>query len=165
MSWTLIEHQALTSSVASVTLGSGGTIPQTYKTLKVLVSGRMSAAFAQISVTANFNGSTANFSGRVLEGDGSGTFSYTATWTGVVPGSTMTSNTFGNFELTIPNYAGSTNKPYSLDAVIENNATLGYLNLIAGLWSNTSAITSIVMTNTGGGNWISGSTFTLYGLA
>jgi hypothetical protein len=49
----------------------------------------------------------------------------------------------------IPNYAGSSNKSVSIDAVTENNATAAEANLVAGLWSSTAAITSITLYNYG----------------
>jgi hypothetical protein len=50
---------------------------------------------------------------------------------------------FTNGSLYIPNYAGSNNKSFSVDEVYDQPSTAGYLNLIAGLWSSSSAITSI----------------------
>ncbi len=43
-----------------------------------------------------------------------------------------------------------------------SNPTGGTL-AVAGLWRSTAAITSITLTPTAG-NWLSGSTFTLYGI-
>jgi hypothetical protein len=45
---------------------------------------------------------------------------------------------------------------------MENNATLSLMNLAAGLWSNTSAITSIKITAVG--TFEQYSTATLYGI-
>ena len=80
-------------------------------------------------------------------------------------GSTATSNTFGNSELYIPNYAGSTNKSSSADAVAESNTTTVFAYLNAALWSSTAAITSITLTpDAGGANFVQYSTATLYGI-
>ena len=174
MSWTLIEHQALSSSAASVTLGSGGTIPQTYKSLKLLITGRSSQNSNYDYVSVRFNGSSsAIFSYRELNGNGSAATSASGssldygylTW--IIPAATATTSTFGNAEVTIPNYSGSTNKPFSVDGTPENNASgLQYLTLNASLWGSTAAITSItVYCANGVFNFVSGSTFTLYGLA
>ena len=177
MSWTLIEHQALSSSAASVTLGSGGTIPQTYKTLKLVMSIRGTSTTV-IALYAQWNGSGANQTGRTLSGTGTITYSGTAlSLTTTIGGQTYarvsdyyvndantTSNTFTSFDLTIPNYAGSTNKPFSIDWVSEANATAAYQEMSAGLWSQTAAITSIKLAPNSN-DFASGSTFTLYGLA
>jgi hypothetical protein len=78
-------------------------------------------------------------------------------------GNGATASTFGNGEVYIPNYAGSTNKSMSADGVSENNGTEAYTDLIANLWSNTSAITSILL-YPDSGTWQQYSTATLYGI-
>lgn len=168
MSWTLIEHQAVSgSSTTSVTLGSGGTIPQTYKTLKLLISFRGTSNFNDLYVT--FNGSSTSYTNRYLLGNGasasSGSSGTTYVYAGVSDGTTQTASTFSSHEVTIPNYAGSTNKAVSVDGVAENNATTAYQTLNAGLWSNTAAITSITIKDSSTSTIIADTTFTLYGLA
>ena len=166
MSWTLIEHQALSSSAASVTLGSGGTIPQTYKTLMLLISVRQTTAATSGGCLLRLNNSTTNYTARILYGDGSSAGSATSTSQnlGDINAGNSTANTFSSIKVELPNYAGSTNKPFSVDLVMENNATLSYQELIAKLWSDTTAITSLVLLPAAD-NFASGSTFTLYGLA
>lgn len=164
MSWTLLESQILSGSQASITLGSGGTLNQGYKTLKVVVSARTLGGTVGDIVTITFNGSSTSFTTRLLYGTGSAAASanYTTGYFGNVDGNTATASTFGSAELTIPNYAGSTNKPYSIDGVHENNAAAAQQEMWAGLWSNTAAITSIALAGTG--NFVTGSSFYLYGL-
>ena len=79
------------------------------------------------------------------------------------PGANATSNTFGNTSVYIPNYAGSTNKSVSSDAVTENNATTASQQILASIWNNTSAITSIFVSDTGS-NLVQNSTASLYGI-
>ena len=57
-----------------------------------------------------------------------------------------TANTFASSDLYIPNYAGSTYKSFSIETVQEANQAEVYMNMIAGLWSNTAAIDSITLT-------------------
>ena len=71
-------------------------------------------------------------------------------------------NTFGNIEITFPNYTAAAYQPYSFDGVTENNATAAEQSLVAGLKSVSAAITSLVLETDN--NWKAGSTFTLYGL-
>jgi hypothetical protein len=115
-------------------------------------------------VSLAFNSSTANFSQRYLQGFGTGVTSATQTNLLVIATSpsTTTSNTFSNNSLYIPNYAGSTNKSFSVDSVFENNATTARQQITAGLWSNTAAITTIGFTVGGGTTFVSGSTISLY---
>jgi hypothetical protein len=138
--------------VSTVTVGSGGaasinfsSIPQTATDLLVLLSGRSTSTTSAIRV--NLNGSATGFSERVLQGDGGTALSFTeTTFIGHIPRSDHTSSTFGSLALYIPNYAGSSNKSFSVDAATENNATTAYADIIAGVWSNTSAITQVTLT-------------------
>jgi hypothetical protein len=158
--------------IASVTVGSGGaasmafsSIPGTYTDLCVLTSARTNRALGVDGISVNFNGSSANFSTRYLEGDGTSAISTTSTtFAGSASGNTATSNTFGNSLLYIPNYTSANFKSFSADGVGENNATLGLSDLIAGLWSNTAAITSITVLPTIGTSFNQYSTATLYGI-
>ena len=162
MGWQLIESQSLSSSAASVTFSN---IPQTYKSIKILVSVRGTADTANSRVT--FNGSTANVSDRVLFGNGlvGGSFSDASILYSLQNRSTSTTNTFANFEVTVPNYSSTTqNKAVSIDAVDENNGSAANQYLVAGLFSSTSAVTSATV-SPNSGNFDFGSTFTLYGLA
>ena len=166
MGWQLIKSYTVGDSVtaapaASVTFDS---IPGTYKTLKVMISGRDNVAATWSQFTINLNGNSSNFTNRYLYGDGTAAISSTGTTqAGWVSSASATSNTFSNIEITIPNYAGSTNKPFSADIVTENNGTFALQMLMANLWSNTSAITSLTLACSSG-NFVFGSTFTLYGL-
>jgi hypothetical protein len=157
MTMTLIESKTLGTAAASIEFTS---IPQDGTDLVVLYSLRTSSGGAT-NTLLTLNGSTSGFSNRNLFGDGTTKFSdTTARYIGVVTGSTDTANTFSNGMLTIPNYSGSTNKSFSAEDVSENNATTAYQSIVAGLWSNTAAITSLTITISG--NLAVGSTISLY---
>jgi hypothetical protein len=117
------------------------------------------------TIQIGFNGSTANFTNKFVEGDGASAASgSSARNLGATPSATATANTFSNGEVYIPNYTSANYKSFSLDNVQENNVTTAYADLGAGLWSITSAITSIeVYTNVT--TWAQFSTFYLYGVA
>ena len=162
-------------AIATVTVGSGGaanitfsSIPATYTDVLVKISARSSSTGGAYDryATMTFNGSTTSRSFRRLYGYGTtagsdnGTFGYAFS----MSGTTGTASTFNNAEIYIPNYAGSTNKSFSIDGVSEqNSATVNYLDLTAGLWSNTAAITSIAFTPDTG-NFAEFTTATLYGI-
>ena len=112
------------------------------------------------------NGSSSGFTGRNVYGTGSaaGSYSDTSGEVGVLAGNNATASTFGNAEIYIPNYAGSTNKSFSVDSVNENNATSASQFLYANLWSNTAAITSITLLSGGSVNLLQYSTAYLYGV-
>ena len=160
--------------IASVTVGSGGassidftSIPSTYTDLCVKFSLRFDLPFDAANINIRFNSNASGYSTRRLKGTGSAAISDSTSGAASMvfnygAGDTLTANTFGNGELYIPNYAGSSNKSVSSDAVTENNATAAYAVLQAGLWSNTAAITSISLLCDG--NWKQYSTATLYGI-
>lgn len=168
MAMTLISSQTLSGSVASVTFSS---IPQTYKTLRLLISSRSDTAGIG-STALQLNGSTAAVvSRRHLDGDGSSATSGSATgsiemYIGEQPSPSQTANTFSSISVEIPNYAGSTAKVTSTDAVSENNGTTAHQMLLANLSTTTTAVTSLLIRPwAGSANFVSGSTFTLYGLS
>lgn len=172
MSWTLIESQILSNSAASITLGSGGTIPQTYKTLKIFISARADSSFPGGRLA--FNGTNSNYSGRGLWSDGSGSAPSTWSYSSAadidlsnLPGTVNLSGMFCVTEIVIPNYSGSTNKPLTTDMAIENNKatseTYARNAMIANFWTNTAAITSITF-SASSGNLIAGTSVSLYGL-
>jgi hypothetical protein len=112
----------------------------------------------------SFNSSTSSFTNKSLEGNGSAASSQsTARYLGTIGGTNVTSNTFLSGEAYVPNYAGSTNKSFSVDTVGETNATLVYATLAANLWSSTSAITSIGLSPSSG-NFVQYSTAYLFGI-
>jgi hypothetical protein len=145
----LIESKTATSSQASIEFVS---IPQSFTDLVILISGRSTrAGEVRDEFQIRFNSNTANYSGRFLQGGGSGTpvtgtGNGTAAFTRVeATAAGATSNTFSNATVYIANYTGSTFKSITADMVTENNATEAYQKLVVGLWSDTSAITSILV--------------------
>ena len=162
MTMKLIETKTLGAAAASIEFTS---IPQTYTDLVVLVSCRTTTASVGGLLDLTFNSQTSNRSSRNLLGDGASTSSATSTAMrgGRFNGATSTSNTFSNSYLYIPNYAGASAKTSSVDGVIENNATDTRMDIVANLWNDTSAITSIKFTEPGG-DLVAGSTISLYGI-
>jgi hypothetical protein len=161
--------------IASSTVGAGGaagftfaSIPGTYTDLLLKTSIRKSDATTLSSSYLKFNSSSSSYSVKRVFGNGSSVSSDTnptgtsALYIGSTNSATSTSNTFSNMDIYIPNYAGSTNKSVSVDIVQEDNASAGYQFLIAGLWSNTAAITQIDIT--GDANCVQYSTAYLYGI-
>ena len=168
MTMTLIETKTLGTAAASIEFTS---IPQTYTDLVLLTNYRTTRSgttFDQLRL--RFNGNTGSvYSWRGLYGSGSSagsenSASDTSLKTDAGVGNSATANTFSNGSIYIPNYTGSTNKSVSTDAVGENNATEAYQFIYAGLYSNTSAITSIQGFSEGSANFVVGSTFSLYGI-
>jgi hypothetical protein len=167
--YVLLERVEVGAAGASrITFNS---IPQTgYTDLKVVYSARITAA--DVNIGMRINGSSSSiYSGRYLQGTGSGTAS--GSWSAanrdnfvIANSSAYTASTFSNCEIYFPNYTSSNNKSYSVDEVTENNATAAVMFLNAGLFSSTSAISSLSFFYTDSSNDIAQySTFSLYGLA
>ena len=161
--------------IASSTVGSGGatdieftSIPNTYTDLALLVSVRIDNANGGHFI--RFNGSSTNYSSRNVNADsgtvGSGTGSSSSFFMWCT-GTWATANTFSNSSMYIPNYTSSNNKSVSIDSVNENNSSSPYaLGFIAGLWSDSSVISSIKLIPEGGGTpkFVEYSTAYLYGI-
>jgi hypothetical protein len=164
--------------IASVTLASAQanidftSIPSTYTDLVLKGSTRVSNSAVQDGISIKLNNNTAaNYSDRTVYGNGSSAASiYNVAgdnnagmyWL-YTSGNTATSSTFGNFEIYLPNYAGSTAKSASYDSVSENNATSAFAFLTAGLWNQTAAVNQITLIPASG-NFMQYSTAYLYGV-
>jgi len=169
--YILLERTELNASAASVTFAN---IPQTgYTDLKIVMSSRTDGSGVYLGTRISFNGSTSNFSSRDLYGTGSATGSGNSSSSpgggqsvGYVSGTSTTASTFSNNEFYIPNYTSSNAKSISSDFTVENNATSSLAGFVATLWnpSTQAGITSITIAPDGA-NWVSGSTFSLYGIA
>lgn len=163
-----IANTTVSGSQSTVTFSN---IPQGYTDLLIKVSARGTQAAASHALTLRFNSATTGYSTKELVGDGSAVSTQSRTtlgsamYVGNIDGDSATSNTFSNTEIYIPNYTSSNNKSLTLDSVTENNATEAYTTFIAGLWSNTSAITTIdIIAFASHGLLMTNSTFTLYGV-
>jgi hypothetical protein len=117
-------------------------------------------------IGCQFNGDTgSNYSFTVLSGNGSSALSGRATnatrlnfSSNAYMRTTLTQNTIINFQ----NYSNSTTYKTVLNRA---NIAEGAAEAIAGLWRSTSAITTIrVFCDHNAGSFVSGSTFSLYGI-
>jgi hypothetical protein len=167
--YTLISSNVLSSSAASVTFSA---IPATYTDLVLRVSSRGSVSGNQ-TFLVSFNGAASGslYSTTELIAEGTSAFSQkVSSYYGIEAyalsnDSGTTANTFNSVEMYIPNYTVSQNKPASLFGVKENNSsTVNVIDANANLWRDTSAITSIVITQ-GSGSFVTGSSFYLYGIS
>lgn len=138
-------------------VGSGGSsgilfssIPQTFDDLLIVWSGRSTLnTFPIYEGRLKLNTVDTNQTSRYLRalaGVGVESVGYSYVVSGVIPQSGNTSNTFGSSQIYIPNYKSSNYKSLSVEMVSESNNTATYswdLQIIAGLWSSTAAITSL----------------------
>jgi hypothetical protein len=158
----LIAKNVLGSDAASVEFTS---IPATYDDLLCVVSARLSVNDVWDYLKIQPNSASTNFTYRILYTHGSVASSVAySDWIYMwAPAATATSSTFGITSIYIPNYSGSTNKSMSIEVATENNSTTSLIAAGAGLWSSTSAISSLLFTPASG-NVLSGSSFYLHGI-
>lgn len=174
--YTLISSNVLASSAASVTFSS---IPATYTDLVLRLSTRGdNATIWNNYLRLKINATSALSSITYIAGTGAAASSFTASGigsTGFYPitnaaGSVMsnsagnTASTFDNIEIYIPSYTATQNKPLSTFGVAEQNATTAYIVAGAGLERTTAAITTLTLQQDAATNFVTGSSFYLYGI-
>jgi hypothetical protein len=149
--------------IASITLGATAAsvtftnIPQTYTDLVLIAKPADGANLGAYAVTFNSDTGT-NYSTTRLYGSGTTASSdrqtsqsnITSTWGG---------GTYNMYTTHIMNYANTTTFKTALTNISEDR----YVVLMAGLWRNTNAVTTIKIDTTGN-NYAVNSTFNLYGI-
>jgi hypothetical protein len=156
--YTPIATTTLGSAQASYTFSS---IPSTYTDLVIISNHGVSTATANFYVRVNGDSAT-NYSSTTLKGNGSSASSARLSninrivFDGDGASTSITNVNVINFQ----NYANSTT--YKTVFGRSNDATYSTAAIV-GLWRSTSAITSITI-GIDGYNFITGSTFTLYGI-
>jgi hypothetical protein len=152
--YSQIATQTLGSSATTVTFSS---IPQTYTNLVLIIDGTSSV---QMDLNFRFNSDTgSNYSRTYLLGTGSSTASgRDSNGTSLPIGSLNTSQS--NCIINFNQYSNTTTYKTVLERA---NQAQSVVNTIVGLWRSTSAISSITIT-AGGGNILTGSVFSLYGI-
>jgi hypothetical protein len=162
-----IAKTLLSTSAANITFSS---IPQTYKHLQLRILARSSRSQNSGYAVIRFNSDTgSNYSRHSLQGDGasaigdgSGSVSYPTLL--LFPAALRSANIFGVGILDVLDYT-NTNKNKTLrvlDGYDSNGA--GLIELASGAWYNTSAVTSITITEFNGNNFEAYSRFALYGI-
>jgi len=150
------------STTASVTFGSGGTLPQTYTDLILVINSRLTTGGYLHRI--RFNGDTgSNYSYTTLHGNGSsaGSFRASSQAYGLL-------NYFGIATDTKPDTVVVHIMSYAntnvFKTVLSSAAGEGYgVDRMVNLWRSTSAITSLEVYQVTP-FYSSGSTFSLYGI-
>jgi len=166
--YTLIASNTLSAPAATVTFSG---IPNTYTDLLLKYSARGdNGGISYDAAYLRFNGVTSSsYSNSNLFVNNATVYSNLGTGTTIeglmdTNGSTSTANTFSNTEIYIPYYLSTTLKPTSRIGAVETNASSTYLGIQAGLFNNSSAITSLLLGIVYSSNFVAGSSFYLYGI-
>jgi hypothetical protein len=169
--YTLISSNVLSSSAASVTFSS---IPATYTDLVLRWSARDDStnyALSSLFVTFNNDGTSLYSTTEIYAGDSTPASGRTNGQPRLGlngQGGSMDANCFSSGEMYLPSYLASQNKPSSFYYVNENNSTTAYRWLVdatAALYRSTTAISSIELKPPATKNFVSGSSFYLYGIS
>lgn len=159
--YTVINTQTLASNQATVTFSS---IPQTYTDL-VLILGNVASGGSQQPVM-QFNGNTGgNYSWLTLTADGTTQGGVSASNTNFIQISYFDYLNGNKVYTGIYNINSYTNANIYKTALCRGNNPQTGLAITAGTWRNTAAITSIEIKTSGGADILTGSVFTLYGIA
>lgn len=154
-----IQTYTLASAAASQTFS---VIPATYTDLIIVFSTKLTSGADGVNM--QFNGDTgSNYSWTYISGSGTSatTFRYANTSNIKAAFNGVPTTADGHMSIVqINNYSNATTFKTAL--VRDNNANNG-TGAIVGLWRNTNAITSIVLTAVSS-TFTAGSTFTLYGI-
>ena len=143
-------------------------IPGTYTDLVIVCQGRTANSVSEQAIQVYLNN---DFSGlgsfTELRGDGSSATSSQTTGTsgirvGYFAGASAASGVVGQCIFSVMNYANTTtNKTLIARGGVASSSTTSAV----GLFRSTSAITRVGMATFGAGNYVAGSTFTLYGIS
>lgn len=170
--WESIESYTVGSGgSSSITFGSGGTIPQTYKHLQIRGISRSTYAAANISVGVRYNSyTTANQTYHYLNGDGSGTATaggnggYTYQYITNTVGTSASSDVFCETVIDILDYTNTSKYKTSRSLTGWDSNGSGAMQVISTSWPSTNAITQIEISTAGLGSFTQYSSFALYGI-
>jgi len=167
--YILIASNTLGSNTSTITFSS---IPATFTDLVLKMSYRTNAFGAtEVGCRVAINGvSTTTYSNTRIEQSGTSVASARLTdnpfgpIVGAGTGDGASASNFGNTEVYIPSYLISQNKPYYAGFTAETQSSSTRLGQAGLLWRNTPAITSLTLTTADGSNYITASSFYLYGI-
>ena len=164
----LIQSTVLSTTTASVSFSS---ITQSYRDLVLYVVARNDTADTNVNLNVRVNNDSGSNYGVVQlsfygtginQNEGINNTSWGQALWGA--GTTMTANMFSTNTMYFPNYTNTSNKQISAFAGMSSSSVRSYVLDTANDYRGTSAITSISITPYSG-NFVSGSSFYLYGLA
>jgi hypothetical protein len=151
-----IATQTLSSAAATVTFSS---IPSTYTDLVLVWNGTCTSGV--VGLTLQFNSdTTTNYSYTILSGDGSSATSSRSSNQSSMQVAGMTSSSQSMMVANISNYSNTT----TYKTVLSRQSTPALeVRAYIGMWRSTAAISSISV-STSTSTFVTGSTFTLYGI-
>jgi hypothetical protein len=157
-----IYTQTLASNSAALSFQN---IPQNYTDLLIKISMRYTSANTSYDLIASFDTQASVYSSTAF-----GSYSQRQSNAGYIlcgnaAAASATANTFSNTDFYISGYSSNNFKTIAVDAVAENNAagTAVYLN--ACLYRSSAPISKVYFGTAGGGDFVAGTTVTIYGIS
>lgn len=167
--YKLIASNTLTSATATVTFSS---ISTSYTDLNLVLSTRASSSSWGTEVYLRFNSNSSSIYSYVAVGASNAAafdaqlFLQNLGAGSLTAGNSSTSNAFGFTQFYIPSYQSSSNKVFSIyDSPGFNSVTNMQFEYISNLFGSTSAISSITIGLVNGSNFLTNSSFYLYGIS
>lgn len=168
-----VTNGACTVSGSSTITVTFSVIPGTYSSLIVMVIGRVDDSANNEPVSLQFNADTgSNYDYSRLYGGSSGPGNSNSTGQTTAQGvyfngASAAANFASQVVYTVVGYAGTTFfKTVTAQNQSANSGSAGVIDnqIMSGAWRSTSAITSVSLIDGGGGHWVAGSTFYIYGV-
>jgi hypothetical protein len=166
-----LETQILGSNQASITFSNLDTnYGSAYQHLQLRIMARTDRNDTDDFIKLQFNGDTGNnYTTHILSGNGTNVTSsnprlnYANIEIQAITANTQTANSFGAVIVDILD-PFETTKNTTIRAMTGLTGSYNFVSLDSGLWSNTAALTSMLLDQQFGSNFITGSRFSLYGM-
>ena len=160
----LLASTTLGSAAASIVLSS---IPQTYRSLRLIFSGAVTAAVGWSNAGIRFNGDIgSNYYHQLTSTLYSS--STAGGWAGASTGGGGSNASYSGNDMVIYDYTSTNRRKLMVGLGVVDTSTTSTPSAGAGfyynLWSGNAAITSITLIDFNGSNLASGSTVALYGI-
>jgi len=159
--YTPIYSQTLSSSTTSITFSS---IPTTYTDLELVITAKSDGGYASLVLRCNSDSSSL-YSSTYLQANGtSATSGRIASQSTLVLSPSVlgiSSNEFTDYKVSLYNYSNTTT---SKSMLLRSGAANQGTQVHTGLYRSTSSLTSLTLSINSGSNFVSGSTFTIYGI-
>jgi hypothetical protein len=156
ITYTPIATYTAPSTISDYTFTS---IPATYTDLVIVVNGTMSASENSLAMRFNSD-TTANYSTTAIYATGSSAASLRFTSDNKMYVGRMSSTNNSTSIFQIQNYSNTT----TFKTVLSRGNSPSIVMETVSMWRSTGAVTSIYIADYGANSFLSGTTFTLYGI-
>ena len=166
-----LETQVLTGTQTTISFSNlNSTYGSAYQHLQLRIMARTDRNDTDDFIKLQFNGDTGNnYTTHILRGNGTNVASsnprlnYANIEIQAITANTQTANSFGAVIVDILD-PFETTKNTTIRAMTGLTGSYNFVSLDSGFWNNTAALTSMLLDQQFGSNFVTGSRFSLYGL-